>query len=155
MVKLDQLITCIYLLFPGNFERGVKDLFYFFPFNVNLQNSSGAYNPEVSLTATNTECSFFHKQTKTTSRKIIDQCKFLSADPFYIKTYFLIFCFQLYEVLRATFWREVGFLYDIRQLHGMGFGSAILFLLICNTFAVFFGMCLKKAAHKAILRKYI
>lgn len=85
-MKLDLPITCISFLFPGNFERGVKDLF--FSFNVNLQNSSGAYNPEVSLTATNTEFSFFHKQTKTTNRKIIDQCKFLSADPFYIKTYF-------------------------------------------------------------------
>lgn len=82
MVKSDRRITCVYFLFPGNSERGVKDLFIFF-FNVNLQNSSGAYNPEVSLTANNTEFSFFFKQTKTTSKTIISQYKSLS-DLFYI-----------------------------------------------------------------------
>lgn len=80
-MKFDQHISCIYFLFPGNFERGVKDLFFFF--NVNLQNSSGAYNPEVSLTATNPEFSFFRKQTKTANKKKICQCKSLSADLFY------------------------------------------------------------------------
>lgn len=66
-MKLDQHITCVHFLFPGNFEKGVKDLFFFF--NVNLQNSSGAYNPEVSLTATNTEFSFFPQANKNNQQK--------------------------------------------------------------------------------------
>lgn len=43
------------LLSQAIFERSVKDLFFY----VNLQISSGAYNLEVSLTATNTKFSFF------------------------------------------------------------------------------------------------
>lgn len=66
-MKLDQHITCAHFLFPGNFEKGVRDLLFFF--NVNLQNSSGAYNPEVSLTATNTEFSFFPQANQNDQQK--------------------------------------------------------------------------------------
>lgn len=48
------------------FERGVKDLFFFY---VNLQNSSGAYNLEVSLTVTNTKFSFFSIRKQNNQQK--------------------------------------------------------------------------------------
>lgn len=82
VAKLDQHVTCVYFLFPGNFEKGCKRSFFFF-FNVNLQNSSGAHNPEVSLTATDTESSvFFTERTNAIRKKIIYQSNSPSADLF-------------------------------------------------------------------------
>lgn len=101
---------------PRQFWKGCKMSFIFF--NVNLQNSSGAYNPEVSLTATNTDFFFLSKQKQPEKKNwFTSRRKSLSADLFYILSiFFLIFCFQSHEVLRAKFWRDGRLPYNMRKL---------------------------------------